>query len=130
MARKSKDGIDYHDIRYLTPVQMAYYKYIKDYISKNNISPSREEIGRHFGVTGSSASRMVDKLHHAGAVYSPAGVKRAIQVRKLFSTKIRPIVPVFKGLASKRSLKASGVKEEYKGYWDNQPPAEYKKPST
>ena len=124
MARKSeKDGIAYHDIRYLTPVQMAYYKFIKDYIARNNISPSREEIGRHFGVTGSSASRMVDKLHHAGAVYSPAGVKRAIQVRKLFSTKVRPIVPVFKGLASKRSLKASKVEESYTGYWDNKPPA-------
>lgn len=114
MVRKKVDrnGIHPMDTNYLTEIQMAYYKYIRWHISTYDVSPSIQEIADHFGVNGSTANRMVDRLHANGAIFRPIGLRRSIKVLQLRNQETRSSEGKMTGNSSKRKLSDYGIIRE------------------
>jgi SOS-response transcriptional repressor LexA len=53
----------------LSPRQKSYLKYLKNYISNNNSSPSLKHIADHFEVKSSTAHNILEALHKKGYIY-------------------------------------------------------------
>jgi Mn-dependent DtxR family transcriptional regulator len=72
----------------LTEKQQAYYDFIRQFILKNDMSPSIYEVAHHFGVFPSTASRMIHKLDLRGYVNRPCGTRRTVKCLPIRGTKV------------------------------------------
>jgi len=93
------------DTRYLTAHQRRYYDFIRAYQLKHDVSPSQAEIADFMEVCTSTVGRVLSKLVERGVIFRHPGQRRAIVVRKLEFTEIRPYKIGYAGRASHKKPK-------------------------